>query len=40
MIFSEFSNGGKNILIFDNQNTKIVDGNYVFNKKDRKFDIT
>jgi hypothetical protein len=40
MIFSKFSNGGKNILIFDNQNTKIVDGNYVFNKKDRKFDIT
>lgn len=40
MIFSKFSDGGKNILIFDNKNTKIVDGNYVFNKKDRKFDIS
>ena len=40
MIFSKFSDGGKNILVFDNKNTKIVDGNYVFNKKDRKFDIS
>lgn len=40
MIFSKFNDGGKNILIFDNKNTKIVKGNYVFDKKNRKFDIS